>query len=886
MQETHPSSQSPLFFSQLFISTLSFGLMGALSGMLTGVIDAMRSSGSYVLMSSTALHLLVGCAIGLLCGLVYTLVPNSVGFGAFIKAAQDLLYPPPQVSDYQRGRVVSSIWLWALVINLVIPTASWVGMSLSAKVSTPLFSLFISIGVIVVTSISAVPLVHGISRSGGRLLAAIGAQVRHLTSAVPSALHPLLLIVSGAGGLLVFSLVFPPLLSSIKNIDNSLLSILAITSLGAAVAAIFLIGVRVLTGARFKSLISGALRLLRFGQNLTNPLLHLTLAVIYSVYHFLMWIWSDPPEWRQMQLHHAALITLFFIPLFVGGEYLRPFVRYSRKLGVLLILFAAITLGLLGVSEGLEHSRTREALYQNTVSSAVILKRVHTLFDQDGDGYASSLGERDCDDLNPDIHPGAIDIPGNDIDEDCDGLDLSSKTLEARTVLTQEQTPREKTLISRDVTAKEAAPVTLIKPLLERISGPHHIIWITLPGLMTSSIIAPNETPADASDTAQKRVKSSARRDETTEPAATPALYAFSQSALWIQNAYAPASESDLSALSLLTGHYPSELIRNTQVPMTLSRAARMLPETLKRARYQTAAFVSDAKVTRGRGYDQGFITWENRAIKPKKRRAQKTGELSELVKRLNQHLGELELGKREHAFVWLHSDELTRAIKPASDRLSDRARSQLISRNRKAYQSALAQVDSALSDLEVALTSAKTSVGSFSVVITGLNGLDLQGSAPTKLGEQALKSTLMIRSSEVKPRVVSTPTSLIKVTPTLLDLAEIETFERERELMELNHTGLMSWALGDEAADHVIYAEQLGSKNSLSARAVINHRWKLFQEIRNRSQVISERLYMLERFGETRDMKQLEEVRHQMLKSDLDKLSLNSVGAFPSLFR
>ena len=40
------------------------------------------------------------------------------------------------------------------------------------------------------------------------------------------------------------------------------------------------------------------------------------------------------------------------------------------------------------------------------------------IIDEDGDGYAAYI---DCDDTNPDIHPGALELC-NDIDENCDGI--------------------------------------------------------------------------------------------------------------------------------------------------------------------------------------------------------------------------------------------------------------------------------------------------------------------------------------------------------------------------------------------------------------------------------------------------------------------------------
>jgi len=55
-----------------------------------------------------------------------------------------------------------------------------------------------------------------------------------------------------------------------------------------------------------------------------------------------------------------------------------------------------------------------------------VLDAVRALFDFDGDGYAGWFNGGDCDDHDPEVHPGAIDHPGDGFDDDCDGQDAAA----------------------------------------------------------------------------------------------------------------------------------------------------------------------------------------------------------------------------------------------------------------------------------------------------------------------------------------------------------------------------------------------------------------------------------------------------------------------------
>lgn len=62
-----------------------------------------------------------------------------------------------------------------------------------------------------------------------------------------------------------------------------------------------------------------------------------------------------------------------------------------------------------------------------TRAPALARSLLRRLVDVDRDGSASFLGDRDCAPFDPAIHPLAVDVPGNGVDENCDGEDAAAR---------------------------------------------------------------------------------------------------------------------------------------------------------------------------------------------------------------------------------------------------------------------------------------------------------------------------------------------------------------------------------------------------------------------------------------------------------------------------
>ncbi|HKO53502.1 MAG TPA: sulfatase-like hydrolase/transferase [Polyangiaceae bacterium] len=163
-----------------------------------------------------------------------------------------------------------------------------------------------------------------------------------------------------------------------------------------------------------------------------DPVLVALVGVVLAALLFAYAVWTGTPSGAGGAL---AVFGVFKRPeldlrapglllLLSAAAYFMPHPgRRSLAFSALLLALLPLALTLRAAHSGLEQRALSLAIEREAPLGKILLAAFRKRSDHDHDGFAKHFGGGDCDDLDARKNPGASDVPGNGIDEDCSGAD-------------------------------------------------------------------------------------------------------------------------------------------------------------------------------------------------------------------------------------------------------------------------------------------------------------------------------------------------------------------------------------------------------------------------------------------------------------------------------
>lgn len=374
--------------------------------------------------------------------------------------------------------------------------------------------------------------------------------------------------------------------------------------------------------------------------------------------------------------------------------------------------FHAITLSPLAAD-------ARRVLTQHMLASRLALTLLRTPLDPDGDGSMPAFGEGDCSPFDPRIHPGAVDIPGDGIDQDCTYGDLEEADVELK--------------------GRWSYPVR------GHIPEGLPVILVTIDTLAASrTTLLGYDRPT------------------------TPNLERFAKDAVLFLNTFSQGPSTRLSFPALFTSRWDSQIARRLdgKHPYPIEGTNLTLAEVLRQNGYDTQAVIPVAYFSPGRwkGLTQGF----NRVVdSPATSWGVENDHTAPLV--TDAALATLQRPRTKPLFMWVHYfDPHAPHIAPNGGAIFGTEEADL-------YDAELAYTDREVGRLLRGIEAATK--GEALVIVTGDHGIgfDEPRHARTHYGQDlstiSLHVPMLVRAPFVHPRHVDAIATTLDIAPTIVNL-------------------------------------------------------------------------------------------------------------------
>lgn len=510
------------------------------------------------------------------------------------------------------------------------------------------------------------------------------------------------------------------------------------------------------------------------------------------------WIEWDAVDWR------LPLLALALPGLGIAASELP---ERSRQVIVAigLLVIGGVTGANLWSNGAQSNGGAAARLGEDAASGRWLVAGARSTLDQDGDGFPAGLcdDDCDCDDASISVYPGAAEIADNDVDEDCDGQDLSR----AATLMFEE-------LIS---VAPVPEPVRVDSaPVQQQIAEVLNLDW--LPGeiqrIYSNEPLIPYDTvqgppaprgPPNILFVTVDTLRADHLGFHGYDKPTSPNLDRYAERCVVFEQARATGSQTRFSVPPMVTGKYFTEIARTQGLWPRILEEEVTVAEELRDAGYHTAAFHSISYLRAQYGFGQGFDHYDSSVIfkRPNSRFKPTSDYVTDKVLEYVDSLPFCEAEAESPFFLWAYYSD------PHSPYIFHRGFPSFGPWMKDVYDNEIAYTDHHVGRLLDGLES-RGLLEDTLIVLTSDHGEGLDEAEDhghryhgPNLHDEVVRVPLMVCGAGLEPRRVSTSVSLIDLAPTFLDVAGLERNPIHRGV------SLSPWLHGRDPAHPPVFFEK-----------------------------------------------------------------------------